>query len=545
MFHNIFKTQINSITVAAALIALSSLASRLLGVFRDRILASQFGAGQTLDIYYAAFRVPDLIFNLLVLGALSAGFIPIFSSLINDFQCENKDSKEKNKEAWGLVNNVLNYLLIGVGALSLIGIVFALPLTRLITPGFSPADQVATASLTRIMFLSPLLLGISGIIGGVLQSFKRFVIYSVAPLFYNLGIIVGALWFVNWWGTAGLAWGVVLGAFLHLIIQVPSVQQLGFSYHYFIKWRDENTLKIWRLMIPRTLSLAISQINLVVITILASGLSSGSLTIFNLANNLQSFPIGIFGISFAIAAFPSLAAVAFDKEKITAHFSQTMRQILFFMVPATALIIILRAQIIRVVLGAGNFDWSDTILTMNTLGFFALSLFAQATIPLLVRVFYARQNSTIPFYLGLVSVIINVGLSLFLGQKMGVAGLALAYSIANILNFIFLWICLYETIGNLDIARILISVLKFTTGTVLAGVLAQLSKGWIEPFIDMTRFSGVFIQLLSAGTIFVLVYAAICYLLKSEEFFGFFTSLMNRWPFRKVKIDDQGEARGL
>jgi len=545
MFHNIFKTQINSITVAAALIALSSLASRLLGVFRDRILASQFGAGQTLDIYYAAFRVPDLIFNLLVLGALSAGFIPIFSSLINDFQCENKDSKEKNKEAWGLVNNVLNYLLIGVGALSLIGIVFALPLTRLITPGFSPADQVATASLTRIMFLSPLLLGISGIIGGVLQSFKRFVIYSVAPLFYNLGIIVGALWFVNWWGVAGLAWGVVLGAFLHLIIQVPSAQQLGFSYHYFIKWRDENTLKIWRLMIPRTLSLAISQINLVVITVLASGLSSGSLTIFNLANNLQSFPIGIFGISFAIAAFPSLAAVAFDKEKITAHFSQTMRQILFFMVPATALIIILRAQIIRVVLGAGNFDWSDTILTMNTLGFFALSLFAQATIPLLVRVFYARQNSTIPFYLGLASVIINVGLSLFLGQKMGVAGLALAYSIANILNFIFLWICLYETIGNLDIARILISVLKFTTGTVLAGVLAQLSKGWVEPFIDMTRFSGVFIQLLSAGTTFVLVYAAICYLLKSEEFFGFFTSLMNRWPFRKVKIDDQGEARGL
>lgn len=547
MFKRLFNQQINSITVAAALVAISSLASRLLGVIRDRILAGQFGASTTLDIYYAAFRIPDLIFNLIVLGALSAGFVPIFTSLIKDFSCEKKSDcdGENNKEAWDLANNVLNFLLIGLGALSLLGIIFAPLLTSLITPGFSAEDQATTSALTRIMFLSPLFLGISGIIGGALQSFKRFFVYSLAPIFYNFGIILGALYFINWWGLSGLAWGVVLGAFLHMAIQIPSVYQLGFRYQLKIIWTDLNTWKIWKMMVPRTMSLAISQINLVVITIIASSLSSGSLSIFNLANNLQSFPIGIFGISFAIAAFPSLAAAAYDREKLSANFSQTMRQILFFIVPATVLIITLRAQIIRVVLGSGNFDWQDTVLTMNTLGFFALSLFAQATIPLLTRVFYARQNSSTPFYLGLFTVFLNIVLSFILAPKMGVAGLALAFSLANILNFLLLWLFLYFSVGHLDISNILNSVLKFTASAVGAGLAAQVMKLVVWPFIDMTKFSGVFIQLSASALVGTLVYALACYMFKSEELFGFLAALKNRWPFRKVKIDDQGEARGV
>jgi putative peptidoglycan lipid II flippase len=274
MFRKLFGRQINSITVAAALVALSSLASRFLGVIRDRILAGQFGASTTLDIYYAAFRIPDLIFNLIVLGALSAGFVPIFTSLIKDFACEkNKDCdpSKKNLEAWSLANNISNLLLIGLAILSAIGIIFAPLLTRLITPGFGATEQDLTSALTRIMFLSPLFLGLSGVLGGILQSFKRFFIYSLAPIFYNLGIIVGALYFVPVWGLHGLAWGVVLGAFLHMAIQIPSVYHLGFRYRWKIIWRDINTWKIGRMMVPRTLSLAISQINLVVITIIASG----------------------------------------------------------------------------------------------------------------------------------------------------------------------------------------------------------------------------------------------------------------------------------
>lgn len=548
MFKDFFKKQINSITLAAALIALSSLVSRFLGVVRDHILASQFGAGTTLDIYYAAFRIPDLIYNLIILGALSSGFIPIFTSLIKNYKCEGGkdcDPYEQNKEAWDLASNVLNYLFLGLGALSLIGIIFAPTLTSFITPGFGAEERASTVALTRLMFLSPLFLGISGILGGILQSFKRFMMYSLAPIFYNLGIIVGALYFVKWFGLYGLALGVVLGALLHMLIQLPTVYHLGFRYKFKIKRHDVNTLKIGKMMVPRTLSLAISQINLVVVTALASNLASGSLTVFNFANNLQSFPIGIFGISFAIAAFPSLAATAFDEEKLTKNFSQSFRQILFFIVPATVLIIVLRAQIIRVVLGSGKFDWQDTILTMNTLGIFAISLFAQATIPLLVRVFYARHNSRTPFYIGLFTVAVNTGLALYLAPRYGVIGLAFAYSIDNILNFLLLWFWLSTKVGELDIQHIIKSVFKFMISAVLAGLSAQAAKSLVWPFIDMTKFSGVFFQLLVAGIVGTLVYAFCCYIFKSEEFLDFLSALGKRFPFKKVSVDDQGEARGV
>ncbi len=544
MLKKIFRGQINSITIAAFLVAISSLASRFLGIFRDRILAGEFGAGTNLDIYYAAFRIPDLIFNLLVLGALSAGFVPIFTSLIKDFACEEKNNCPANKDAWVLANNTLNFLLIGLGVISLLGIIFSNPLTKVITPGFSPESQKATAVLTRIMFLSPLFLGISGIFGGILQSFKRFLIYSLSPIFYNLGIIFGAIFFVDIWGLTGLAWGVVIGAFFHMAIQIPVVYQLGFRYQLKIFWHDVNSWKIWKMMIPRTMSLAVSQVNLVVITIIASGLASGSLAIFNLANNLQSFPVGIFGISFAIAAFPSLSIAAFDQKKLSISFSQTIRQILFFIVPATVFIIILRAQIIRVVLGTGNFNWSNTILTMNTLGFFALSLFAQATIPLLIRVFYARHNSATPLYLGFFAVVVNILLSFYFAPRLGVAGLALAFSLSSILNFILLWIAIYFSVGNLDINNILKAVLKFTVSAIGAGLVAQLMKLVVWPFIDMTKFSGVFIQLSASAVSGLLVYLLLCYLLKSEELAGFLNPLKARLSLKKIKVDDQSEARG-
>lgn len=544
MLKDIFKKQINSITVAAALVALSSLLSRLLGVIRDRILAGQFGAGKELDIYYAAFKIPDLVFNLIVLGALSAGFIPVFTSLIKDFRCDRPDCHE-NEKAWDLVSNILNILFVALAAISILGIIFAPSLMNFIAPGFNAEDKMTTAALTRIMFLSPLFLGLSGIFGGVLQSFKRFLIYSVAPIFYNLGIIFGAIYLTGRFGLSGLAWGVVIGAFLHLAIQLPTVYSLGFRYKKIFNLRDKNTLRIFKMMLPRTMSLAIAQINLVVITALASSLAAGSLTAFNFANNLQSFPIGIFGISFAVAAFPALSEAAFDRNRLSKSFSQAFRQILFFVIPATVLMIILRAQIIRVILGTGNFSWRDTIMTMDALGFFVLSLFAQATIPLLVRVFYARHDSKTPFYLGLFTVIINIILSLILAPKMGVAGLALAFSAANIANFVLLFTWIYIKTGAINMNEIIVSVFKLTVAAIFAGLAAQASKTLVWPYIDMTRFSGVFIQLFSAGLVGALVYGTVCYALKSQEMLGFIESLKNRWPFKKVKLDDQGEAMGL
>ena len=566
MIKRLFNGQINSITGAALLVALSSLISRFLGVFRDRILAGEFGAGDTLDIYYAAFRVPDLIFNLLVLGAISAGFIPIITCLIRDPLCRIRTmfSESPNREAWELVSNILNVLGLVLLVLSGLGILFAPGLTKLIAPGFSPEKQALTVALTRIMFLSPVFLGISSVLGGVLQSYKRFFVYSLAPIMYNIGIIVGALYFTPRWGIYGLAWGVVFGAALHMLIQLPAVISLGFRYQPIIDLKNSNFRRIAVMMLPRTMSLGISQINLVVITIIASTLASGSLTVFNFANNLQFFPVSIFGISFAVAAFPALAASAFDKKKLISDFSNIFRQILFFIMPAAVLLLTLRAQIIRVILGTGRFNWEDTIRTIDTLGFFIISLFAQAALPLLVRVFYARHNSKTPFYVGLIAAGVNVILSLWLPKltfcreilgsggevinecmPLGVAGLGLAFSIASILNFIMLWLVLRSEIGNLDEARILISTVKFSAAAIAAGLAVQGMKLVVWPYIDMTRVWGVFTQGFIAGMSGILVYLAFCSLLKSEELFAFWQSFRKRIPWKKIDTGDHTEARGV
>jgi len=537
MTKNLGKGQINSIALAATLVAIFSLLSRFLGVIRDRILAGQFGAGELLDIYYAAFRVPDLVFNLVVLGALSAGFIPIFTTLL-------KKEESENKEAWYLASNVLNFLSLAILILSIFGIIFANPLIKVIAPGFNPEAQKLTANLTRIMFLSPLFLGISGVLGGILQSTKRFLIYSIAPMVYNLGIIFGAIFLSKSCGIYGLAWGVVIGAFFHAAIQLPSVFRLGFRWSMVLNWRDKNTRKIGRMMVPRTLSLAVSQIGLLFTTIIASLLPSGTLTVFNFANNLQSFPVGVFGVSFAIAAFPSFSEYAFEPKILIEKFSSTMRQIMFFVIPTTVFIITLRAQIIRVVYGTGAFDWNDTVLTMNALGIFSISLVAQAAAPLLVRVFYARHDSKTPLYIGGLSVLSNLILSWYLGRKMGVTGLAIAASISSIFNFILLWIFLYIEIPILNAFPILISALKYSAAALLSGVAIQISKLAVWPFIDMTTFKGVFIQLSTSLLVGTLTYLFVCKMLGSEEMESFSRVLSKKLPFKKLNVGDQSEARG-
>ncbi len=540
MLKRIFSHQTNSVTTAAILVAFSSLFSRFLGVVRDRILAGQFGAGDTLDVYYAAFRVPDLVFNLLVLGALSAGFIPLFTNLLKD-----GEDTAKNNEAWQLANNIINILALGLVAISTICIVFARPLAEAFAPGFSPEKLDQTVSLTRIMFLSPFFLGLSGVIGGVLQSFKRFLIYSFAPIMYNLGIIAGAVWLVPIWGTHGLAWGVVIGAFLHFAIQLPTAIELGFRYRFVFEWKNASVRKLARLMVPRTMSLAIAQVDLLVSTAIATTLTAGSLTVFNLANNIQSFPIGIFGISFATAVFPLLSAKAKDRKALVETFSNTQRQILFFIIPSTMLIWVLRAQIVRVLYGWGQFNWEDTVFTIEALTFFSFSLFAQASIPLLVRMFYAQQNSKHPFYIGIVSVVIDIVLSLWLSRVLGVAGIALAFSVANILNYLMLWTVMTKQLGGLDGRKVLVAAGKFVAAGLTAMLAAQYVKIVLVPYIDMQTGPGVFAQGFLAGMAGLLVYLAGCAILKSEELDSFWQGLKRRLPWKQLESEDQGEARGI
>jgi putative peptidoglycan lipid II flippase len=530
-----------SVTAAAFIIALSGIVSRILGLLRDRILASEFGAGDTLDVYYASFRVPDLIYNLLILGALSAAFIPVFTSLF---------SKDKKEEAWKVAAGILNITVLVIAGISLVLVFFAPWIMKVLTPGFAPEKMKMVVLFTRIMFLSPLFLGISAVFGGVLVSLKKFLMYSLAPIFYNIGIILGVLFLVPWIGPVGLAWGVVLGAFLHMIIQYPSVKSSGF--HFSLNWleslKNDEVKAVVYLMIPRMLSIAVTQFNLTVITIFASTLRSGSLSIFNFANNIQSAPLGLFGISFAIAVFPSLSAYAAKdaKEDFIKIFSKTIRQILFFIIPISVFIIILRAQIVRLVLGSGKFDWEDTILTFSALGFLSLSLFAQSAIPLLTRSFYAFKNTKVPFYIALFSEALNISLVLLLIGDYAITGLAIAFSVSSIVNAGLLFYFLRRQTGGLDEKGIASSVLKVLIATFVAGLGVQFAKYIVGIFFDLDTFWSVLTQFVLASGIGVALFSFASIILEIDEFKQFKHSLTRKLFGAKEQIvEDSSEVRGM
>lgn len=534
-FNNkILNGQSRTIASAALILALTSLASRFLGLIRDRLLAGHFGAGDTLDVYYAAFRIPDTIYNLLVLGALSAGFIPVFVSLWK------KDDKN-NQEAWRFVNSLLNILLIALLVIGVLFFIFTPYLMRLITPGFVGEKFNLTVALTRIMFLSPLLLGLSSIWGGVLQSLKRFLVFSLTPIFYNLGIIFGIVFLVPRYGIFGLAWGVVLGALAHMVIQLPSLISLGFRYRPVLDWRDKGVARLARLMVPRTLTLAVSQLNFVAITVLASFLAAGSLAVFNFAYNIWTFPLGILAASIATAAFPVLAqsAAAKDKLNFTKTFSGTFRQILFLMAPAGALLIVLRAQIVRVILGTGQFDWNDTILTINSLQYLTVGLFAEGLILLLVRGFFAFEDTKTPFWIGLISSVFRIFGAWAFSFYLGVAGLALGYAAGSIINFILLWFLLERKTGGLNSKEIFVSGSKIIAASVLAAGAAYAGLQIMDKFADTSKFSGILTQGVAAGVIGVFIYFLAAWLLRSQEVLSFYVSLKNRLPFKSVAPDKE------
>lgn len=510
MLKSFFSDHKKTIFSAAVTVGFFSLASRALGLLRDRLLAFTFGAGEILDSYYAAFRVPDLVFNLLVLGALSAAFIPVFCEYL---------TRHGKEGAFKLTNSILNLLALAILLVSAVIFIFAQPLMNVIAPGFNADQKQLTASLTRIMLLSPLFFGISNIFSGILNSFKRFLVYSLAPCLYNFGIISGVILFSPRFGIKGVALGVVLGAFLHMAVQTPNVFKLGFRYRPILSLKEKGIKTITKLMVPRTLGLAAQQINLWVITAIASTLAAGSVAVFNLANNLQYFPVGIFGLSFATAAFPhlSLAASKNDLKEFKIRFSETFRQILFFIVPVSGTMLLLRAQIVRLILGTGKFDWEDTILTYKCLGYFCLGIFALGLVPLLAKAFYSLKDTKTPVVISLLTMGINIGLSLWLSKVLQVAGLALAFALSSILNLFLLSLILEKRVGVLKDKKIFYFVLKIIGATVAMGLAVQGVKYLIAPWVNMQTGVGVLAQTLGASLAGGVVYLGFGFLLKCEE----------------------------
>src|SRR3989338_4219522 len=408
----------HSITTAAVVLGGASLLSKVLGLVRDRLLTHTFGACATLDAYYAAFRVPDFLYNLLVLGVLSAAFIPLFS----DFFSRDRE------RAWEFMNRTITTLCVALAGIAALCILFAPALMTIIAPGFDGEKFDNAVVLTRIMMLSPVLLGISAAVGGALQSLKKFFIYALAPIMYNAGIIVGVLAFVPIFGIRGLAIGVVLGALLHLLIQLPTLVSSGFRPHVVWGWHHADVRSLMRLTGPRMIALAAAQINIVILTVFASTLGDGAVAVFDLANNIQSFPIGIIAISFAVAAFPIMSefAAADNPDGLAKTLGSTLRLVCAWILPVAVLFFVLRAQWVRIILGSGAFDWNATIATADALGFFSLGMLGQSLVHVLARGFYAIKDTRTPAIIGLSSVVLGIILAFALKGSLGVSGLALA-----------------------------------------------------------------------------------------------------------------------
>ena len=516
-----FSGKSNTITSAAAIVALFSILSRFVGFVRDRILAGAFGASDVLDAYFAAFRIPDLIFQMVVIGALSASFIPIFTKYYH---------KKRRKKAWEFTNTMLSLLAIGFGGITLLMMLFAEPLAAIVAPGFGPEKLALVARMSRVMFLAQFLLALSMIFGSVLQGAKRFFLYSLAPIFYNIGIIVGAVWIATPQWPMGLAWGVVLGAALHLLVQLIGVHDLGYRFRLRLVLKDKDIAYTLKHMMPRTLGLAVGQINIFLMTAIASTLAVGSVTVLQFAYNLNFFAVGIIGVSYAIASYPTLCELAEDKKQhdFVKTIASTARQMLFFLVPATVLFILLRAQVVRLVVGAGEFDWAATILTANTLGFFALSLTLQALIFLLVRAYFARGQTVAPFVIGLIAAVIHAIMAVMLSQRVGVVGLGAAYSSAAFVQFILLWGWLRVHIGSLGEWSIVKVMITFVIAAIACGVTAQVTKFYVVQWISLDTFAGVLAQLLIAGGLGGGVYLLVTYLFKSEELMHILSGLRRK-----------------
>ena len=490
------------------MITFFTIISKILGLLRDRLLASYFGAGSLLDSYYAAFKLPDLIFNTLVLGALASAFIPVFTRV----WCQDKIIAVK------LANSIFNYLIAAIICLSSI-LYFTAPwLIPIITPGFNQPTMAQTINFTRIMLLSIVFFTASNVIGGILNSLKKFFSFSLAPVFYNLGIILGIVILYPIFGPAGLSWGVVFGSILHFLIQLPEAICSGWRYHWI--WHiSPDVKKIFKLMIPRTVGLIAGQINQMVITAIASTLAIGSIAVFNLANNLQSLPTSILGVSLAIAIFPvfSEALARHDHDHFVQTFSLNFRRLIFLIVPISVLILLLRAQLVRIILGFGNFDWQDTYYTAQTLGWFSISLFAQCLTPMLARSFYALEDTKTPVYISITVIAINIVGSIFFSRAMGVEGLALAYSLAAIINMLMLLFFLRIKVGYLDDKKIVISVIKTGINSFLAGSVIYLMLQIMAYQVNMRTFFGIFTQGLIAGLAGIFIYFILSLIINCEE----------------------------
>ncbi len=529
MIKALFTSKAGSITSAAVIIGSLSMVSRLFGALRDYILAGTFGAGDILDAYTSAFLVPDMLLQLLILGALSASFIPIFS----------KYHGIDDEKAWTFTNTILNVFGVFFACVVVVAIATAPAAVSIIAPGYDAAKMAMTVSMSRVMYLAELFFAASMVFGSVLQGTRRFFLYALAPIVNNIGIIAGVILFVPMLGPIGLAWGSVLGAAMHALLQCIGVYALGYRYRPVFNLRDPDLRTTAIQMVPRVLGLAVSQGNFIAMTSVASLLVAGSTTMLDLAYNLNSFPIGVIAMAYAVASFPMLCerAAAKDMPGFVETFSNAVRQVLLWIVPATISFLLLRAQLVRLAFGGKNFDWMATVTTADTLALFAISFAAQALITILVRAFFALEDARTPFVVAVVAATINIGLGSVLSDHFGVVGLSAAFSVSAIVQMALLWALLHHRVGALDEGRILRTTVMISVAALIGGGVTQAVKYGVVAVVPLNSYVAVLTETALAGGAGLLVYIALGILLKNQDMIAFARSFRRKMLQRVKPIE--------
>lgn len=534
-----FSTGTQGITAAAIILGATFLISRLLGLLRSRLLVSAFGVGPTLDAYFAAFQVPDFAYNLLVSATLGVSFIPVFCDYLA------KDARQ----AWHIANSILNLMIVVMGGLCAIMFVFAPVFVHWISPGFSGQTYDLTVALTRMLVVSPWLFAMSAIFSSILNSFRSFILVALAPLIYNLTIILGIVFLAPRWGIYGVVASVLVGAGLHILIQIPGARRFGFRWQPRIDAAHKGVRDILKLIVPRILALDVSQVSGLLGTIIASTLIAGSVALFNLIYSLEAVPVAIFAVSFVVSVFPNLsrAVAQGDHARFRDDFSYTARQILFFLIPVTVLTVVFRTQIVGILIGMRGINAADVELGAATLAIFAASFIFQGLVPLFARAFFAFKNTATPLIMSFIALAVDVGATYsflhllrfwpafssgiaFLfhmnrGVNMDVLALALGFSVTSLCNALALLWELRRSIGRINGTAIGIACAKDIIASVAAGGVGAFTLGWMSGFVDQVRLSGLMAEFFVGGCAAMGVFILVSYALRSEELIAFMASL--------------------
>ncbi|MDA8441617.1 MAG: murein biosynthesis integral membrane protein MurJ [Peptococcaceae bacterium] len=498
-----------SLAKAAGVIAVASLLSRVLGFLREALISGFFGKSYVTDAYLAGFAVPDLFYNLLVVGALSSAFIPVLSGYI---------ASKKRKEAWYVASAVMNLVVIVLIFITSLAMIFAPQIIALYIPDAPMKTKVLATGITRILLLQPILLSLSGFSMGILNSLKIFAPSAIGSVVYVLCVVVFGTILKPYMGIKGFAVGVVIGAMGNFLIQIPALRKVGFRYTFTLNFRHPGVKRIAVLAFPIILSFALGQIPVVVYQNLASALPPGSLSSFMYAYRLQQLPIGIFAYSVGLAVFPTLTeAISLNRWQLFRDsFSLALRSIMFITIPISVIMMVLAKPLIGVVFQHGLFTYKDTLATVPSLVFFAFGIVEQSASVVLPRTFYALQDTWTPVLLSGITLVVNIVLMNLLVKPFAQGGLALAISISGIVNMLLLLYFLRRKIGLIDGRRIVTSLSKILLASVLMGGTVWLVYRLTSIFAGV-NFLGSLINLVIGSLVGALVFLVLAVILRMPE----------------------------